>query len=183
MCIQSMVLFVKQYRGLLELAFWFLSIIVPIIIAWCVTGFVTKQRIAARCGFYINMFSYLELLDTEMKRNKGKVQQGFIMKDEQYELFFPNSSRPKAEEVEKFSDICQKFRDFLLSSENNIKPRGTVNWSTNQLELVKFLHKGIGIGKIDHFFDVGKDDFKKEIDKIINVIKELKDVTSAEINK
>jgi hypothetical protein len=148
---------------------------------------IKTHKIAARFGFYINLFGFLVLLEDEI--TKGEVfLSAFIIDPTERIKIFKKTYLQKPEEVEIFSDLCYKFQDFLLSSENNVPPQkaSKEDWAKSQITLVKFFQKGKGMGKISYFsskkeHEDNKVDFDKEILLVKNAITVLKSSVISEL--
>jgi len=198
----------QSFLGLLTSA---TSILVTIILGvWAVKTVskrISEHRISARFGFYVNMLGYLELLSLELKKGDKLLSFFFIdqtVRESAFDGFKPVVNKT---ELDMFSDLCQKFCVFLLSSENNVQPKCAkklwkINsrkakklWAEHQLTLVKFLHKGIGIGSVPYYNEAAiksetysgpektraKCDYLSEIRLINDVISSLTLVLKREI--
>jgi len=163
---------VESNPGLFGLISAVISVLATLWIGVWAVKTVTQARTAARFGFYVNFVGYLELLATELEKGEPLLS-AYIIDDDERQRVFNQRLQPNDSEVLYFSDLCRKFLDFLLSSENNVPPKSLKKalseWTQNQLELIKFLHKWMGIGTISFTAN-----YTLDIEKIKGVVLKLK---------
>ena len=174
--------FMEKNQGLFGLVVSIIAILVTISIGvWAVkqvSQAVSERRIAARFGFYVHLCGYIDLFEAELKKGDA-LMSAFIINDLERQKFFGEIYTPNILEVDMFRDFCRKFRDFMLSSENNVPPPKVDrnDWSEHQIVLVKFLHKGAEIGKIQHFNNANsnsKAKYDEENKSVKDAIEKLK---------
>ena len=173
---------VQEADGVAEVASFVLSlfaVLVSVILSIWTVRTLHRVKVAAKYGFYVNFLGYLELLLSDLSKGDGSGD--YILA-----VWFDENVRSKVgfkgavakpEELSAFSDLCLSFRNFLLSCENNICPRGLAKkaWTKHQLTLVKFLYKCEGLGSILRYGT--KEDKKSYEDERHNVMEALTELS------